>query len=809
MLMQVHHVGGKSRTCAILTMMVSCPIAMVWHTDGRREWMVVADGIMGITRKVREREPLDGDKPVQKPNVPMPIVWAIAIVIPFLVCLSMQPSALMTDTVMAKPSSVSEIALDGMHETGDGTYVADSDAPSMTVSFDKPFALNTMTMRLKPQDDSEKTFWQHVGFDAGDILTITASTRVVGSDEYTLPRTQTLLSDNAQTETLMLRTASEQIDSVRIEFPDTVAGDKIVLDAPLSFNDRIPETPYLPCLFLLLVMCAALVLLRPSSIMSCYAYRNHRRLGHIALAVMVASLCVLSVAVTHISETHDEVTYNETFKADMDPNQYQHVTDAIMDGHAYLGKKPPKWLADADNPYDYEYRHDKSEYTGVSYLFDYAFHNGRYYSYDGILPVLVMFLPYRLVTGTNMTNAMAMDVMGCVGTVVSVFLGVAVMRRHRRDASVSECLVAGFAMWLCTCILWLCFYPTVYHEVIIIGTTAAEAGIGLWIVADGPLPRRNVDGHTDGNGDSKDTNEIVTARPMHPAPLAIGSLLVGATLLARPTLFLCALLAFPIFGHRFFRRHGDDREFFGTSRHAVLNTLIVIVPILLCAGVALWWNYARFGNALDFGYKYNLTGFDMVNKPFSKRRVAFGVLMYIFAPLRLTRAFPFFSAQWTYGWYQFLLERTPGVVQEPYYGGVIAFFPFLLCTLAIFGKGTRKAVRGRGVVSLVITCLAIAVVIMAFDSSTAITQRYLADFAWLIGIAAIAAMASCAAVGDTERGHYGETLHSHAPYVMLLLCLVSFLLVMINLLATDRYSALNIWNPQVWWSCWSWFLGIY
>jgi len=757
---------------------------------------------MGITRKVREREPLDGDKPIQKPIVPAVLMWVLAIVLPLCICMYIQPSVLTYDTIMAAPSSVSKIALDGMHETGDGTYVADSDAPSITIGFNKPFALNTMTMRLKPQDDSEKTFWQHVGFDAGNILTITASTRIAGSNEYTLPRTQTLLSDNVQTETLMLRTAFEQIDSVRIKFPDTVAGDKIVLDAPISFNDRIPETPYLPCFLLLLAISVTIVLLRPRSALSCYAYRNHRCLGHIALAVMVALLCVLSVAVTHISETHDEVTYNETFKADMDPNQYQHVTDAIMDGHAYLGKKPPKWLVDADNPYDYEYRHDKSEYTGVSYLFDYAFHDGKYYSYDGILPVLVLFLPYRLITGTNMTNGMAMDIMGCVGTIVSVFLGVAVMRRHRRDASVSECVIAGLAMWLC-------FYPAVYHEVIIIGTTVAEAGIGLWLFADGPLPGCNGDGHADGNGDSKDTNELVTEKPMRLVPLAIGSLLVGATLLARPTLFLCVLLAFPIFGHRFFRRHGTDREFFGTSRHAVLNTLLIIVPILLCAGVALWWNYARFGNALDFGYKYNLTGFDMVHKAFSKRRVAFGLLMYLFAPLRLTRAFPFFSNQWTYGWYQFLLVQTPGVVQEPYYGGIIAFFPFLLCTLAIFGKGTREAVSGRGVVSLVITCLVIAVVIMAFDSSTAITQRYLTDFAWLIGIAAIAAMASCAAVGDTERGHYGEASHSHAPYVMLLLCFVSFLLVMINLLATDRYSALNIWNPQVWWSCWSWFLGIY
>ena len=154
-----------------------------------REWMVVADGIIGMTRRTRDREPLDGDKPIPKPIVPAVLMWVLAIVLPLCICMCIQPSALMYDTIMAAPSSVSKIALNGMHETGDGAYVADSDAPSITIGFDEPFALNTMTMRLKPQDDSEKTFWQHVGFDAGNILTITASTRIAGSNERSFPTT--------------------------------------------------------------------------------------------------------------------------------------------------------------------------------------------------------------------------------------------------------------------------------------------------------------------------------------------------------------------------------------------------------------------------------------------------------------------------------------------------------------------------------------------------------------------------------------------------------------------------------------------
>lgn len=788
-----------------------------------------ADAIAGIERRIREEHPADGDKPVPRPIVPTLLKWLVAITVPLLcACVFMQPSALMHNTVMDEPSAVSSVTLDGMHATGDGTYAVDDDAPTITIGFDEPFALSTMTMRLAPQDDAGKTTWQRIGFDAGDMLTITASTRVAGDDEYTLPRTQTLLSDNEQTETIVLRQPGEKVDSVQIRLPDAHAGDTVSLAAPLAFNDRVPEAPYLPILLLLLAIGVALLLLRPTSVLSCWAYRNHHALGRTVLAVMVASLCVLCVATTYVSERHDESTYNDTFNAIMDPNQYQHVTDAILEGHAYLDEEPPEWLADADNPYDYDYRHDTSAETGEPYLFDYAFHDGRYYSYDGILPVLLVFLPYRFATGANMGNELAMAVMGCAATCASVFLGVAVMRRHRRNASISECAIAGFAMWLCSCVPWLCFYPSVYHEVIVVGMTVAETGVGLWLVADGPLPRRKAGRAGDGESGSEpsadaDAGAIErkdatggtqsdaqgTVQPVRRVPLAIGSLLVGMTILARPTLLLCALLAFPVFGHRFLGRRGREREFFGASGSAVANTLLVIVPVLLCAAVAMWWNYARFGNPLDFGYKYNLTGFDMVHKAFSKRRCLFGLLMYLFAPLRLTHAFPFFSAQWTYGWYQFVIARVPGVIQEPYYGGVIAFFPFLLCVLASFGKKTKAHMRGRGIVPLMCVSGAVAVAIMAFDASTAITQRYLADFAWLLGIAAIAAVATCADVRDEERGHFGEALYAHAPYVMLMLCFVSFALVLVNLLATDRYSALSIWNPQVWWTCWSWFLGIY
>ena len=298
-------------------------------------------------------------------------------------------------------------------------------------------------------------------------------------------------------------------------------------------------------------------------------------------------------------------------------------------------------------------------------------------------------------------------------------------------------------------------------------------------------------------------------------PLCIGSLLIGMTMLARHTLVLTAFVALPLFWHRFGGKHGDEREFFGKNKAAVINTLLVILPILAMAGVAMWWNWARFGNPLDFGYKYNLTGFDMVHKKPLAVRTLFGMFMYLFAPLNITKHFPFFYNNYMlHKWYSGIVMQIPGIVQEPYYGGLFGFFPFLVLFLCGFGKGTRQRLKEQKARPVIWALIVVALLIMAFDSMTAITQRYLADFVWLFCCAVIIVIAARTSVAEEDVAKEGNNPDRNSPHafvakVALLLAMLSFCMVMVNLLATDRYSPLNVWNPQVWWSCWAWFLGLY
>lgn len=59
-----------------------------------------------------------------------------------------------------------------------------------------------------------------------------------------------------------------------------------------------------------------------------------------------------------------------------------------------------------ENPYDTI----ALQAAGIGYRADYAYHNGKYYVYFGIVPVLLLYLPYYLLTGGALQNYVAVFV---------------------------------------------------------------------------------------------------------------------------------------------------------------------------------------------------------------------------------------------------------------------------------------------------------------------------------------------------------------------------------------------------------------
>lgn len=86
-------------------------------------------------------------------------------------------------------------------------------------------------------------------------------------------------------------------------------------------------------------------------------------------------------------------------------NQYEKMAESILNGHLYLEYEDiDQRLVSMKNPYDPRAR----EEAGVYYHWDHAYYKGQYYMYFGIVPVFLLFLPYRILTGIASVTVLMM-----------------------------------------------------------------------------------------------------------------------------------------------------------------------------------------------------------------------------------------------------------------------------------------------------------------------------------------------------------------------------------------------------------------
>ena len=73
------------------------------------------------------------------------------------------------------------------------------------------------------------------------------------------------------------------------------------------------------------------------------------------------------------------------------------------------------------NKNQYELMADARRALGVRYHWDHAFYKGRYYMYFGVVPVFLLFIPFKLITGASLTTYHATQVF--VGmSIIGLFL---------------------------------------------------------------------------------------------------------------------------------------------------------------------------------------------------------------------------------------------------------------------------------------------------------------------------------------------------------------------------------------------------
>jgi len=428
--------------------------------------------------------------------------------------------------------------------------------------------------------------------------------------------------------------------------------------------------------------------------------------------------------------------------------QYSMLAEAIAHGQLYLEEEPPQWLQELDDPYDKGARDEAQKAQGGDYLFDVAYYNGHYYVYFGIVPELLFYLPFYVLTGAHFPTAI-----GILIAMIAFVCGCTALldrfaRHHFKRVNLGVFLLLQIPLVICSGMLYLVKFPTFYSLPIMCGLAFSIWGLYLWL-----------------RGRS-------SARPE--GWYLGGSLCMALVVGCRPQLMVLSLLAFPLF----WRRYVSERRLF-TASGARQFACLIVPYVLVIAGV-MWYNAARFGSPFDFGANYNLTVHNMTKRGLAFGRIAPAVFAYFLQPPCADGTFPFLMAV------PFDTTYMGQTVREATFGGIFACLPVLWLLLFAWPiiKMRRKDHPTNTVAGTIVVLIASGVLVAIFDAELAgILQRYFADFSFMFLAAAV-----LLAFIVNERVHTESATGRALRLILLVVVGVSVL-----------YSTLLCFVPEIGW----------
>lgn len=389
--------------------------------------------------------------------------------------------------------------------------------------------------------------------------------------------------------------------------------------------------------------------------------------------------------------------------------QYQKLAEAMAEGNFALLENPPQSLLEMDNPYDYAYRDAVVAGRGESYAWDTAYYEGKYYVYFGVIPVMIFYLPYYLLTGTHISNYMVI-LIGAIMFVVGLLACMwELAHKWFRKLSIGIWLLTTELVLLGSGILYLTKRPDLYNIPIVMGLAFGMIGFACFLKAD--------------------REETISLRW-----LALGSFFTALIAGCRPQMILFAVLPVILFRSRLFSRP------FYQSKMGKQAVAMVVLPLVIVGGFLMFYNFGRFGSVTDFGANYNLTTNDMRHRGWVWGRIPLGLFVYFLQPMKFTTQFPFVEMIYTGSQYvgTTIQEYTAGGVFMTHFFAMFGLSPFLF----------KRYIKAENKTPWLVTvaCMIVAGVIAVADIEMAgILWRYQSDFLIFIMIGAVLScwMISC------------------------------------------------------------------
>lgn len=376
-----------------------------------------------------------------------------------------------------------------------------------------------------------------------------------------------------------------------------------------------------------------------------------------------------------------------------DKQQYDRMGDALLQGRLYIDNNDIDPALEAmDNPYDA----DERERLDIKYHWDEAYYNHHYYMYFGVVPTIILFIPFKLITGRALLSYQATQIFASL-TIIGLFYLFYILCKcffpkfpfsmYLLLSSVFSILSIGYSISA----------PALYCTAIVSAVCLMVWSIicflqGAWLE----------------NDDTRSTRY-----------LAVGAFLGALTFGCRPPVALANLIIVAVVYQLF-----KNNQFTALSK--IKKIVCLLLPYVVIGILLMVYNYARFDNVFEFGQSYQLTLADQhdygsFTQRFNLKQILISSFLNFYAKSDFTETFPFI-----------------------WFNGVFVNFPILLISARIFSNRIALSLKQKELYFMTVLMIVSAIIITLFDVhwTPFLLERYHLDFYYLLCIVSFIAIAA-------------------------------------------------------------------
>lgn len=365
-------------------------------------------------------------------------------------------------------------------------------------------------------------------------------------------------------------------------------------------------------------------------------------------------------------------------------NQYEKLAESILDGHVYLDYGDDTSALEAlENPYDPA----KRTAAHVRFRWDHVWYNSHYYMYFGVVPVFLIFIPFRLITGQSLTTYHATQVFVAAAIIGFFMLFYLLAKAFFPKMSLGTYLALSCAFSILS--LW---YSTSAPALYCTAITSAIC-MEIWSLY---FFFRAV------YAEQKENRQILLA--------GIGALFGALAFGCRPPIALVNIIVLPLL-YVFLRQRKFSTRLLG-------KLALAAMPYFVIGAALMYYNYIRFGNPFEFGQTYQLTVADQTQyssfaDAFDLSKQLNGMLENFLGLGQFTSEFPYVR-----------------------YSGALINFPILCLSAGVIRTSVFRQLKEKKLLPAVIALFMLPLIITFIDVlwSPYLMERYRLDIYFIMSI---------------------------------------------------------------------------